>query len=352
MSLSHPSRKDRGQDGFYTVIFVIVLPLLLAALGLAVDSSHYWWAEAQLQTAADAAALAGSKDLNSTAAGRTAAVSSAASFAVEHKVDGVMLQPSEVLTNTTGRWDFETKTFTTTNVSDPAANAIRVTVQRQNVPSFFGGAVSQAAASQTISASAIAVAGGAGGVGCAAPLAMAACIPTYDSGGSLICPTALSFQNGAKSVGLTIPDGSSPANGSKAHPFFVDLMNDPNGCSQEANVGDVLYLQDGNDLTQPSVNAINSATNDGANPKSINVAMVDVACGTNGPAYSQSAAVVGFLRMRIVGARWSGTAPALVAAACPDLGKKNVCIVADCTPIDQPAGGTVQVRPERVFLVD
>src|SRR3990172_13242925 len=115
------------QHGFYIVLFVIVLPLMFGALGLGVDMSHFWWTNGQLQNAADAAAFAGAKDLNGTAAGRIRAVGSASTFAVEHKVDGVTLLPHEVITNTTGRWDFPTKSFITKPVSDPAANAIRVT---------------------------------------------------------------------------------------------------------------------------------------------------------------------------------------------------------------------------------
>ncbi len=355
MSPIERSQKDVGarrEHGFYTILFAIMLPVLIGALGLAVDLSHFWWTDAQLQNAADAAAFAGAKDLNSTSTGRTTAIDSASSFAVEHKVDGVTLQPNEVVTNVPGRWDFTTKTFITAGVSNPAANAMRVTVQRQNVPSFFAGVLTDAASSQTLSASAVAVAGGAGGVGCAAPITMAACIPEHDSSGELVCPTSLSFQNGSTSVGLTIPDGSSPANGNTAHPFLVDLMNDPTGCAHGAEVGDILYLQNGNDLSQSSVNVINTATNNGANPVVVNMAMVDVACGGNGPTYNQTAQVVGFLKMKIVGARWTSAAPAKIAAACPGLGKKNICVAADCSLIDAPGGGTMGVRGEKVYLVN
>jgi hypothetical protein len=57
--------------------------------------------------------------------------------------------------------------------------------------------------------------------------------------------------------------------------------------------------------------------------------------------------------MKFVGARWTGSAPAGVAAKCPTLGKKNICVQADCTWIDgTPAGSAIQARAEKVFLVN
>ncbi len=340
------------QHGFYTVLFVIVLPLMIGALGIAVDMAHFWWINAQLQNAADAAAFAGGKDLNGTAIGRTSAVSSASSFAVEHKVDGVTVVPNEVITNTTGRWDFPTKAFLTTGVSDPGANAIRVTVQRQNVPSFFAGFFVAAASSQTLSASAVSVAGGAGGVGCVAPITVSACVLEYEADGDLICPTSLSFQNGQQSIALTLPDGTSPVSGTKANPFFADMMAGPISCAHPAEVGNTLYLQDGNDLAQNSVNTINNATNNGSKPVTVTLAVVDSPCGSSGPTYNQPAQIVGFLRMKVVGARWTNAAPARVSAACPTLGMKNICITADCSSIDAPGGGTTRVSGEKVYLVN
>jgi hypothetical protein len=130
------------------------------------------------------------------------------------------------------------------------------------------------------------------------------------------------------------------------------MLADANGCARPAEVGDTIQLQDGNDMAQASVTAINKATNDGKDPIVINLAVIDSPCDAGGPSYNQEALIVGFLRMKLVGARWTNAAPAKVAEACPMIGKKNVCVTADCSLVDAPGGGTVRVRGEKVYLVN
>jgi Flp pilus assembly protein TadG len=315
------ARTNREQSGgFYTVVFAIILPLFIGTLGLGIDMSHWWWAQSQLQTAADAAAFAGAKDLNSTGAGRVRAMTAAANYAAQYKVDGMVLSSGNVTENTTGKWDFGTKSFTTTYIPDLHANAIKVTLTRTNVPSYFSGFFPGATTAKTLKASAIAVAGGPRAVACGAPIAIAACVLNYDSAGKLICPTNLSFQGGATGVGLTLPDGSSPVNGNKAKPYFANVMDDPDGCDYDVAIGDTLHLQNGNDLANDSVKEINDATNDGANPVSIVLPVLDMGACSGSPTYNQSAKVAGFLKVKVVGARWTGNAPTKVAQACPTLG--------------------------------
>jgi Flp pilus assembly protein TadG len=346
-------RPKGGDSGFYMVIVALLIPIFVGILGLAVDSSHFNWTKSHLQNAADASALAGSKDLNSTSAGRTRAATTASSFATQHKVDGIVVNSSEVTEKVTGSWNFTTKTFTSSNVTDLNANAIRVTVRRQNVPTFFSKFFTTAKSSQTMTASATAVAGGARQVACGAPVAIASCMLSYDSDGKLICPTSLSFQNGFLSVGLTIPDGSSPANGNKAEPYFTGLMSNPTACPYSVTTGNSLYLQNGNDLTKTSVDTINAATADGASPVSVAVPVVDLGSSCpSGANYNQSAAVVGFLRMKIVGGRWTSAAPTAVNAACSGIGKKNICVTGDCSAIpNAQIGSAVAPRAEKVFIV-
>jgi hypothetical protein len=56
--------------------------------------------------------------------------------------------------------------------------------------------------------------------------------------------------------------------------------------------------------------------------------------------------------MRLVGARWTSDAPPAVEAACPALGKKNICVTQDCSMITGVAGGgTIEVAGNKVYLV-
>jgi len=347
------SRVARNRErGIYTALFALLLPVLIGMCGLAVDIAHYWWVTGQLQNAADAAALAGAKELDSTAVGRADATKFASVYAERHAVDGREVADTELVKNETGEWSTSSATFTANGVTHPSANAIHVTVQRPNVPSFFSPLLG-ARASETLSASAIAVAGGAGAVECAAPFALATCALQYDGAGELICPTNLSFQNGVQSVGLTHPDGSSPVNGKSAEPYVSQAVNAPLTCKQPTAFGDTLYLQNGDDLSQQSVDDINAATTGGLNPVPVVLPVVDLSCGNSGPNYNQTAKVVGFIKMQVVGARFTGLAPPLVSLACPTLGKKNVCVKSDCSMIaGTPGGGTIQTDALKVFLVN
>ncbi|HEV7893371.1 MAG TPA: pilus assembly protein TadG-related protein [Pyrinomonadaceae bacterium] len=67
----------KGERGATMVISAIAMLAMILAAGLAVDVSHFYTAKAELQTAADAAALAGASQLNSTTGGIKSAVSEA-----------------------------------------------------------------------------------------------------------------------------------------------------------------------------------------------------------------------------------------------------------------------------------
>ncbi len=342
----------KGERGVYVGWFAILLPFFVAVMGLGVDMAHYRFAKAQLQNAADAAALAGAKSLNGTSGGRTTAVNLATAFAQEHVIDGATMEEDEVVQNDVGRWGLTDESFTTASISDAAANAVRVSVRRDAVTSYFSPILSDSLESRALSATAMAVAGGAGAVGCAAPIAIATCVLNYDADGDLICPTNLSFQNGTTAVGLTHPDGTSPVNGNNTKPYIKAAVDNPLTCDSPSLAGTTIHLQNGNDLTNTSVNDINSATSNGANPVPIVMPVIDKSCGSGGPTYNQSATIVGYMKMRIVGARWTGAAPAAVAAACPTLGKKNICVTSDCSAFTPTSyGGTVQVDSAKVHLV-
>ena len=67
-------RERKNERGSVLAMSAISMLGLLLATGLAVDISHFYTAKAELQNAADAAALAGTSQLNSTSSGIKLAV--------------------------------------------------------------------------------------------------------------------------------------------------------------------------------------------------------------------------------------------------------------------------------------
>ena len=336
-------RTEKRQRGVFTVYIALIMPVIMGMFGLGFDISRYLWVRTQLQNTADAAAFAGAGELNGTDGGRTSATTIAELYAQQNTVDGRYVADADIVENVAGRWDLDTGTFTTAGVSAAAANAIRVTVWRQNVPTFFARVLTDALAARTLSATAVAVSSGPGRVDCTAPFVIASCAIQHDADGNMICPSSLSFQNGLQSAGLTLPDGTSPVNGRRATSYVEDVVDDPDGCPYPSDVGDTLSVHSGNDLAGSSVDDINAATNDGSNPITISMAVLDLDCGNSGPNYNGSADITGYVKMEVVGARFTGSAPAKVEAACPGLAKKNVCMVGTCTPLTvTQAGGTSQ----------
>ena len=71
-------RKNRkGERGSVLAMTALSMFSLLLAAGLAIDISHFYTAKAELQNAADAAALAAASQLNSTSGGIQMAVTEA-----------------------------------------------------------------------------------------------------------------------------------------------------------------------------------------------------------------------------------------------------------------------------------
>src|SRR3954471_330523 len=71
------SRERKGERGSILAITTIGMLAFILVAGLAVDVSHFYTAKAELQNAADAAALAGASQLNSTTGGLRSAVTEA-----------------------------------------------------------------------------------------------------------------------------------------------------------------------------------------------------------------------------------------------------------------------------------
>ena len=83
MRLPYESR--RRQRGAIAIMFGLTVVVLFAMGGLVLDLGHLYIAKAELQNAADAAALAGAKDLNETTPGINAAVANAQAISARNK---------------------------------------------------------------------------------------------------------------------------------------------------------------------------------------------------------------------------------------------------------------------------
>src|ERR1700752_3227836 len=71
------AKKAKGERGSVLAVSAISMLALLLSAGLAIDISHFYTAKAELQNAADAAALAAASQINSTSGGIMCAVAEA-----------------------------------------------------------------------------------------------------------------------------------------------------------------------------------------------------------------------------------------------------------------------------------
>ena len=89
MNLLIPADRFRAlrsrQRGSVAIVFGLSIVLLLAMSGLVIDLGHLYIVRTELQNAADAAALAGAKDLNQAADGITKAVAKAMAVSAKNK---------------------------------------------------------------------------------------------------------------------------------------------------------------------------------------------------------------------------------------------------------------------------
>lgn len=161
MRFTRLSEKLRNRDGFTLILTVFFLTVLLGSASLAVDMSSMYLLRAQLQSAADAAALAGAVGLANGEA--NAAQSSVTTFNRANKVGD---STNTLSTMTAGTWD---GTFHAGNWTDASANTVQVTVQ---YPGAYMFARAFGKTTQMLHATAIAVAGSVGTSHCVRPWAV------------------------------------------------------------------------------------------------------------------------------------------------------------------------------------
>jgi hypothetical protein len=85
--MNRPTKPIRHQRGQVAIIVAIVIGLLIVVVGLVVDLGYLYTRKTELQNAADAAALAGAKELNGTRDGIIAAKNQAIALAEANGVD-------------------------------------------------------------------------------------------------------------------------------------------------------------------------------------------------------------------------------------------------------------------------
>jgi Flp pilus assembly protein TadG len=147
MSHKHPSmsrtigsqtelrRQENPRRGVITVFAAFLMVMMLAMVAFAVDVGYMMTAQAQLQIAADSAAMAAAANMS---AGSSAMLSAAQTYSANNKAVGkaVNLASSDV---EYGTWDSSARAFTSTG---SVSNAVRVTARRDNSTgangTFFG----------------------------------------------------------------------------------------------------------------------------------------------------------------------------------------------------------------------
>ena len=118
-----PGLSCLGRRGAVSVLMGVTLVVLLGLLALATDAAYLYFEKKNLQSAADAAALAGSALLPDTAAASTVAINYAGKNAPASQY-GTVLRATDVVP---GNWDATTRSFAPTNQN---ATALRVTLRR------------------------------------------------------------------------------------------------------------------------------------------------------------------------------------------------------------------------------
>ncbi len=353
--------KGRAQRGNAALLFALLLPVLLGFIALAVDFGHFWHVKNQLQNAADAASLAGARDLDGTAAMFPVARQSAHDLGYQNQAT---LQPVNLDLNVAndpsgdivlGRWDFSTQAFTPAGPTMPSyqVNAVQVQARRTaqeggSVATFFASFLGHP--SQDISAHGIAV-GGSPASACGAPLSVADC-SLYGADGTLRCNQTLTFgSTNSDAAGFTLLSAANPTT-----PTVTCLMARalkrpcPSGCDCSITCNAIstsdgaIKISNGNNLSQQTVKDINAAVA-GAGPNGVYLHLPVVDSGGLGPSncssfiYNSTHAVVGFVNIKITGATFAPN--------------KQVFASVDCTHQDAgpPGGDFFGYKATELYLV-
>ena len=214
----------------------IVLLMAMAAGALAVDIGHLYAAQAELQTAADAASLAGAASLfsaSSTSPNWTAAQTVASRSVAMNRSDGITLQDSNPTSVKTGYWNItgipSQMQPTTIAPGNNDTAAVQVTVSR--APGLNGGSVSYFLAplfgmkNGAVSATAVAMVSGPGMIAAKGlfPMAITNCMAQY-------------YLKLGTNTQVKIGDGGTPPSGCSSTAQWTNLGTGNSGASTVQNL--------------------------------------------------------------------------------------------------------------------
>lgn len=134
-TIRYGRQRARDRRGNITVLAAVMSVFLCAMAAFAVDLGYIYWTRSTLESAANAAAMAGGIELRN--AQSYSNIRDAAVEFAELNSPGIsnILRTSDV---TLGTWNFTSKTFTAGNTNP---NAVRVVIRRDSlsakVPAFF-----------------------------------------------------------------------------------------------------------------------------------------------------------------------------------------------------------------------
>ena len=175
-------RAHRAERGAVAVLVLLLLVVLVASLGAALNLGHLFAVRGELQNSGDAGALAGARVLDGTEAGVASAVDLARTTGRRNPTDNLGSVDVHTPDIATGNWDVTTRVFTP--LSDPALagqiNAVRVRTYRNATHASPVALTFERQGTADVAAEAIAVGGGPSWVSCAQmPLAVSECdLPT------------------------------------------------------------------------------------------------------------------------------------------------------------------------------
>lgn len=122
------------QQGAVLIFFLIMLPILIASMGIALDLGKYFIVKSELQNSADACALAAAYELDGTSSQFTRAEAAGQNLAAKNNVlfqqDAVAGTTVEFSTSATG-------SYATAGAASASAGFVRCNVSKPNITNWF-----------------------------------------------------------------------------------------------------------------------------------------------------------------------------------------------------------------------